>query len=237
MTMSKRGVIFQLVILLILTWSTAVGAAPDQGIQGMGWGRVGIGYWYPDLQGLNKVLEGHGEFTTPLAIGIGGGEGGIVPGFSFGGFGGGGTVTEDNARLSAGFGGFSFNRTFPLKGGYWYCGGLLGGGGAELLITKTPSVPIGTVGDAVSQSPHTYLTTNFFLIGPQLGVQFPITPIIQLQASAGYLFTVGGNWRLAGSQELAGGQVNWNGPVFTIGVTFGGSGVIPEPEEADAISI
>lgn len=121
-----------------------------------------------------------------------------------------------------------FNRTLPLKEGYWFYGGVIGGGGAELLINDDSQQPK-KIDDAVATAHQTYLKTGFFMIGPQVGLQIPVTPFIQFRASAGYLLAVGGDWELVGRYELSGGRVNWSGPMAQIGIVFGDSGQISAP--------
>lgn len=196
-----------------------------EGTRGMGWGGVGLGYLYPDFSELNDVLGADMKFETPVPIIVGGGEGGILPGFTVGGFGGGGTVREGNAQLDMGLGGFVFNRTLPLKSGHWSFGGLIGGGGATLVV-KNPGTAT-TVEDAISTAQQTHMTAGFFTLGPRVGVQIPMTPFIQLQASAGYLFSFGGDWKLTGTGTLSGGKVNWGGTMLHIGFVFGGSEPLP----------
>ncbi len=197
---------------------------------GMGWGGPAIGAWYPNLDGLNDVLEV--KLDVPLILFSGSGEGGLIPGFSLGGFGGGNSIIEKNVRLDVGFGGVMFNRTFPFKEGHWYYGGIIGGGRADLVINhgETPS----DVGEAVEAARQTYLQTTFFALGPQVGLQIPVTPFIQFKASAGYMFTIGGDWELVGRGELPGGKVDWSGPMAQIGIVFGGSARISPPIIEDA---
>lgn len=221
--MIKRLAAVLVGVAMLLAGSALAAGNPSPPV-GMSWGGPALGVWSPDLSKLNDVLGAtlNVKIDVPLTFISGIGDAGIIPGFSVGGFGGGGSVREGNLRFAAGFGGFMFNRTLPLKEGYWFYGGFLGGGGAELVINDDSQPPT-TIGEALSTAQQTYLKTGFFVIGPQVGLQIPVTPFIQFRASAGYLLAVGGDWELVGRYELSGGRVNWSGPTAQIGVVFGGS--------------
>lgn len=76
----------------MLLAGTAVAAENPNPPVGMGWGGPALGVWSPDLSKLNDVVGAklNVKIDVPLMFVAGSGDAGIIPGFSVGGFGGGG---------------------------------------------------------------------------------------------------------------------------------------------------
>ena len=207
------------------------------GMEGKGIGAGGPmpGWIMLDLSELSMVLAAHGYAPFPIegmfTMG-GGGWGGFLQGWRFGGFGMGGETSsslgDKTAKLSLGFGGFFIG--YGLYSGDAYdvmVGTLLGGGGAELSLLDHRSEGFER---AITSPPNTVLQRGFFALQPQLSVAFPIFEWLSLRVSGGYLLTLGGSWEQDG-QELMGPPANFNAWVVQVMISFGGRDEEEESQE------
>ncbi|OGF52696.1 MAG: hypothetical protein A2Z21_03775 [Candidatus Fraserbacteria bacterium RBG_16_55_9] len=205
--------------------------------EGLGAGGPMPGWIMLDLSGLSTVLEAHGYAPFPtegmFTMG-GGGWGGLLKSWRFGGFGTGGetssSVGNKAAVLSLGFGGFFLGYGLFSDEAYdVMVGTLIGGGGAELSLLDHRSESFDT---AISNPPNTVLKRSFFTLEPQVSVAFTVLKWLSLRISGGYLVTFGGNWDQSG-KELVGPPANFNAWMVQVMVSFGGKGDEEEQKETE----
>lgn len=224
---SKKRVRLEAVLAsaaLVGALSVSTYAAPDRrgNVDGWGAGGFALGALKLDLGGLNAKLEANGfaPLNETVFI-IGGGGSGGTKDWTIGGFGGGGEVTSvkdgRTASLSIGFGGMHVQR-YTYVGSLALSGGLmLGGGGAE--IRRSTGSP-NDADAAIGHSYDTVLSSGFMALAPTAGVRIPLNEWIHLQAEGSYLFTVG-KWEHLGKTITDLPSIS--GPMFRVGLLFGGS--------------
>lgn len=230
-----RHVFSALVMVMLLVNFPFMGLPHSEQMEepasGFGFGGPMIGLFTLDLGGadeadsINGVLVANGYAPLPerMVTFGGGGRGGVIGGFSFGGSGWGESVTSiragKKAELSLGFGGME--AAYAIGGNVrslLFLGAVLGGGGADLkLRARIPE----SFQDAIANPTSTTLSLGFFAAEPY--VRFQVQPLdwLGFEVRLGYLFTLAGNWEEAG-QEIAGPPLNLCGPFVGLSVSFGG---------------
>lgn len=205
--------------------------------EGIGAGGPMPGWIMLDLSELSTVLTANGYAPFP-AEGMftmgGGGWGGFLQGWRFGGFGTGGETTsslgDKTAKLSLGFGGFFVGYGLYSSDAYdVMVGVLLGGGGVELRLLDHRSESFET---AITSPSNTVLQRGFFALQPQLSVALSILEWLSVRISGGYLLTLGGSWEQDG-KELVGPPASFNAWVVQAMVSFGGRDEEEEGQEKE----
>jgi hypothetical protein len=223
-----------LVLVLALITSTCVSAqqTPSITVIGIGGGGPMPGFLFLELEELRDVLmdNGYAPLNGPMFMTGGGGYGGLMADMRYGGAGLGGEISsthgEKTATLSIGFGGFMIERGLDTsQRNNITIGAIIGGGGADLNLTDHRAT---TFEGAVADVPNLFVTRDFFAIEPYVGLEIPVLSWVMLKVQLGYLFTFGGEWQIEG-YKLPGPPKNFNAPVVSIMVSFGGSGPADEP--------
>lgn len=222
-----------LTVIIVVCGLVAASAAPTMGF---GLGGPMIGLFNLDLAGINSVLDGSGYAPLPESIVTfgGGGVGGVIGGFSFGGSGWGGSVSslvgDKKAELSLGFGGMDLGYVLGGNTRSLLAIGLVAGGG-EIELKLRDRLPV-DFADAVSVPLTTTLTRGF--IGIQPYVQFQVQPLVWMgfKVQLGYLFAFADDWE-ACDTAIAGPTTGMTGPYVGFAITFGGIGAGNDDKTTD----
>lgn len=185
-----------------------------------GGGGPSISLLYVDVDALNTLVEKANAQSgwqvptfpsgQPLILwGGGGGAGGEH--LRFGGFGAGGELVEETkggaARFNLGYGGAFLHYVIrpgvetavlpepwdPYPNGRlrFTVGGLLGGGGYELILTDNEGNTAGEDNTAGRDYPlHRNASQAFVLLAPEVGVEFALSSFTHLRLAASYFYAL-----------------------------------------------
>lgn len=176
-------------ILILLLLATVVLAQEEVG----GGGGPALGWLFLDLSSLDEALVAHSY--APLGNGTfimgGGGFGGEMSGWRFGGFGRGwgisSTQGEKKAELDIGYGGFAVEYARPLSEKMMLSlGGLIGGGGADLSLLDHRSE---SFDEAISEPTNTSLERLFLALEPYVSLEFQLLEFLRIRLMLGYFWT------------------------------------------------
>jgi len=226
--------------LLVLSLAgMALAVEPEYGFGG---GGPGLGLFMPDLTAIETFVEGAGfpSFDgDPFLIG-GGGRGGLIPGLAFGGAGWGAWIESRQGNLKAdfgvGLGGFDLG--FAVGGderSVLTLGGVIGGGGAELVLTEHPvAVPVGRTPRGIIVEPTQQIYDSAFaFIAPYVDIQIQLLGWMGLDVRAGYVLTLFElNWQDKGTLDPP--SLAPPGPFVQFSIVFGGIGKIESEPLDDA---
>ena len=207
-----------------------------------GGGGPGVGLFQADLADINAFVESAGFPVFdghPILVG-GGGRGGVAPGLTYGGAGWGMWIEAEagalHAEYGAGLGGFDLGFAFGAdEHSLLTIGALIGGGGAELMLTEKAVVtnegrsPAGIVVEPTRQ----VYDSAFALVAPYVDIQIQLLDWMGLGIRAGYvlpLFEL--NWEDTGPLDAP--DLALPGPFVRLSLVFGGlEDVRPEPSDED----
>jgi hypothetical protein len=218
-------------VVLIIT-ALAGTALADEPEYGFGGGGPSLGLFRPDLTEINGFAEGAGfaPFGDDLILVGGGGRGGSVPGPALGGAGWGAWIESQEgdvrAEFGVGLGGLELG--FALGGdehSVLTFGTLLGGGGAELVLTQYPPIvytALSPRGIAVHLAQQIY-NSVFAFVAPYVDMQIQLLGWMGLGVRAGYLWApLELHWSHNGPLDPP--DLSPSGPYVRFSVVFGGIG-------------
>jgi len=229
------------VICAVLALAGAVCAAEPE--FAFGGGGPGIGLFLPDFADINTFVESAGfpVFDGNMILVGGGGRGGVVPGPAVGGAGWGTWIEAEagatHAEYGAGLGGFDLGFAFGAdEHSLLTIGALIGGGGAELVLTEEPVVTNegwGPSGIVVEPTRQVY-DSVFALVAPYVDIQVQLLDWVGLGIRAGYLFPLLElNWEDDGPLEAP--DLALPGGFVRLSLVFGGiTNVRSEASDEDA---
>jgi len=214
----------------VLIGALAGAALAAESTRGFGGGGPGFGLFMPDLAEINAFVEAAGfpAFDGELFLVGGGGRGGAVPGPVFGGAGWGAWIESERGGLHAeyglGLGGFDMG--FAVGGSdrsVLTFGALMGGGGAEVILTEFPQAAIARTnprGIVPEPARQTY-DCGFVLVALYLDAQIQLLDWMGLGVRAGYVLSL---LELNGGDEgpLDAPALAPRGPYVRFSVVFGG---------------
>lgn len=225
--MWRIGTGIGLILVALLLFAAAV--AQEEALPPVkvgGGGGPASGWLFLDLSSLNQVLEAH--HYGPLGNGIllmgGGGFGGQLSGWRFGGFGRGWGITSakeaKKVELAVGYGGFVMEYSRPLAQGISLSfGGLFGGGGAELTLLDHQSDSFDA---AISDPPNTNLERVFFALEPYGVVELELLEFMWLRLGVGYLWTPWLSEWMQDERSLPGPPEDFSAPIVFAQFAFVG---------------
>jgi len=214
-------------VLIAVALAGAVGASEPEYI--IGGGGAGFGLSMPDLAEINEFVDGAGfaPFGDRMMLIGGGGRGGFVPGPMFGGAGWGAWIESRrgnfHAEYGVGLGGFDMG--YGIGGterSVLTIGAVVGGGGAEVVLTEDP-VPtnqgIGSRGVVVEPTRQVY-DSAFAFVAPYLDVQIQLLDWMGFAVRAGYVLPL---FELNGQDQgpLYAPALALAGPYVRVSVVFG----------------
>ncbi len=189
-----------------------------------------LGWLTLDLDETNAVLEqaGYPGLGELVLMRGGGGSGSARGNIALGGLGLSGTTDAiqggRSVALEVGFSGVTLDWvTRPAEQLLIGVGAVLGGGSATLTARRRFA---DDVEDALTTPTTTYLNAGFFGGMGMIRVRVGITRGIWLEGWGGYLLGFPGRWQDE-DRALAGPSVPAQGPVFGVGISFGGSARAP----------
>jgi hypothetical protein len=156
----------------------------------------------------------------------------VIPNFRIGGMGAGGSVDVsrvvsdvlyESTSYATAFGGVTLEYVIPVGRFHLAVGGLLGGGGRSLTLTRTLNTrkDWSEVGqEAVDQ--HLTISNGFFSWQPWLTAEFDVNPFIVLSVTGGWYGTSGSKWTLDSHFDMNNvPDFKTDGPFLRVGLTMG----------------
>ncbi len=243
---SLPRIVMLVTLLLVLFSGMTVSEEAEESVVGFGFGGPMTGGFMPELDEVNEFLKdnGYAALGDSLIVAGGGGRGGALGGLSIGGIGWGGTAASqkenEQARLSAGFGGCQLGY---VVGGdersLLTIGAVLGGGGVNLNLREVgpgdsgpcPAITLGDTngprsgfpkGIVIEPTPTNYCQ-GFIAVEPYLSMQVQPLGFLGFELHLGYLFTLLG-FGCCGEAENSAPSLDLSGPFVGLAFTFGGIG-------------
>lgn len=196
----------------------------------VGGGGPSFGLFMPKLTEINEFVGGAGfaPFDGYLLLAGGSGRGGVVPGPTFGGGGWGAWIESWEGDLRAeyeiGLGGLDLGLAVGgNERSVLTLGALLGGGGAELVLTEYPPIEpfgVGPQGIVIEPTQQTY-DSAFAFVAPYVDMQVQLLDWLGLGVRAGYVWAPFElNWHDEGPLEPP--DLSPSGWYVRFSVVFGG---------------
>ena len=236
----KRVTALSLIALLVaLTSVSSVLAAEAE--YGVGGGGPGIGLFLPDLTEINAFVSGAGfsPFEGNLFLIGGGGQGGLIPGPSYGGSGWGAWIESRDGDLYAeyglGLGGFEMGYAVGGDENSLLALGLtIGGGGAELILTEYPPIhPYSVDPRGIVPEPTRFTYDSvFFFAAPYADVRIQLLSWMGLGLRAGYVWAPI-EFNASDDGPLEAPRLAPSGIYVQFSVVFGGIGEIGDATDDD----
>jgi len=212
-----------LILVVIVALGMGVGGTAEQGSFGLG--GFMLGWLTLELAETNAVLSlaGYPTLGETVLVQGGGGSGGAAGGISLGGLGiSGSTDAIQGGRsvgLEVGFSGVTVDLVTRPAQRLMVAAGLTLGKGSVALTARTRFAE--DVEDALTSPTTTYLNASFFGAMATVRLRINVVGGIWLEGWAGYIVGFPGRWQDE-DRPLAGPVVPTQGPVFGVGVSFGG---------------
>jgi hypothetical protein len=171
------------------------------------------------------------KFAENMWLIGGGGCGTVWNNLRIGGVGGEGSQilsgNERQAEFSIEYGGFLAEYAVPLGKFHFHVGGVLGGGGMDLKITRARASTWDGIWDGFERDSvgiedyETTLEASFFHYEPYIGVQYSITQWAYLDLKGGYFGASPSEWNEMGRPVADPPEMKLSNYFVSLGIVFG----------------